>query len=176
LAARLARWRVTPGGLTLAAFACAVGAMVDISHGHLWLALALLAAARIFDGLDGPVARRTAATERSAYLDLVLSLTASAGIPFAFALALPDRAPAALFLELGLVVNAAAAIAQVRLTGFVGTVLHRAGSLIGKSELFLAFALACLFPDRLSIIAYAVGILCFAGAGSRVAAIPAEPA
>ncbi len=115
--------------------------------------------------LDGPVARRQGAAPFGAYLDLVLSVTAAAGIAFAFALAEPDRALAAMFLMLGLVARTAA---------LAGTAAPWAPSLIGKTELFLAFALACLLPDRFSLIAYLVGTLCFVAAGSRVAAAAAQ--
>ena len=88
---------------------------------------------------------------------------AAAGLAFAFALAEPDRALAAMFLMLGLV--ARTAVLAETPAGW---------PLVGKAELFLAFALACLFPAWFSILAYAVGILCFVAAGSRVAAIVAQ--
>jgi hypothetical protein len=87
-------------------------------------------------------------------LDLVLG----AAIPFAFALAMPERALAAMFLLLGLVVRAGS-----------GSMAGESGELVGKTELFLAFSLACIFPDQFSIIAYVVGVLCFVDAGRRIA-------
>ena len=47
-------------------------------------------------------------------------------------------------------------------------VLH-APQLIGKTEIFVAYVLACIFPDRFSIIAYALGMVCFVMTGSLVA-------
>ena len=171
---RLAAWGVRPDAVTLAAFIAAVGAMADIRYGHDGFALALLVVAGVLDGLDGPLARKDAVTGKGAYLDRVLGLLASAGIPFAFALAEPDRALAALFLELGLVARAAAETAAARAAGQAGQVLSVVGGLVGKSALFVAFALACIFPQWFSTIAYAVGILCFVGAGSQVAAVMVE--
>ena len=140
-----------PLGLTLSAFVCAVVAMVDVGHRNYLWGLGLLLAARLFDAFDGPLARRRGATAFGAYIDSVLSLIAGAGLAFAFALAEPDRALAAMFLMLGLVARAAA------------------GADAAKTELAVAYGLACLFPSWFSLIAYAVGIMCFLEAGSRVA-------
>ena len=92
--------------------------------------------------------------------------------PFAFALAAPSRALAAMFLMLGLVARAAAATAAARLqdSGPILAGLEQASALVGKTELFVAFAAACVFPNWFSLIAYVVGILCFVAVGSRVAA------
>jgi phosphatidylglycerophosphate synthase len=159
-AARLSALRIGADGLTASVFVLNAVAALDIAHQHDLLGLGVLAAGRVLDAFDGPLARLQGPTVLGGYLDRVLALIAGALIPFAFALAMPDRALAAMFLMLGLVARSAAS------TKALGT----AFDLIGKSELFIAFALACLFPDRFSLIAYAVGILCFVAAGSRVAA------
>jgi len=146
--------------LTICAFLCAAVAMLDIGHGEYLLGLGLLAAAGLFDLLDGPVARAEGPAPFGAYLDTVLSLTAGAGVAFAFALAEPDRALAAMFLMFGLVARTASD------TGAASPIVT---GLIGKTEFFVAFAVACLFPQWFSIVAYLVGILCFVSAGSRLA-------
>lgn len=168
VAERLAAWRIGAWSLTAAAFVASLVAVLDIGRRAYLLGLAMLVLARVFDALDGPVARREG--RMVPLLDLVLGLLAEAAIPFAFALAAPERALAAMFLMLGLVARAAVTVAQVRAVGTLGQVLEQAGRLIGKSELFLAYMLACLFPNWFSIIAYVVGILCFVSAGSWVAA------
>ena len=152
--------------LTVCAFLCNAVAMLDIGHRNYLLGLGLLAIAGLFDLLDGPVARAEGQTPFGAYLDLVLSLTAAAGIAFAFALAAPDRALAAMFLMLGLVARTAA---ESGARSAMSVPVAVATGLVGKCELFVTFALACLFPDWFSIAAYLVGILCFVSAGSRVA-------
>ena len=151
-AAWLERIQIRALALTLAAFVCAIAAMLDIGHRRYLWGLGFLLAAGLFDALDGPLARRRGATAFGAYLDTVLGLVAEAGIAFAFALAEPDRALAAMFLMLGLVARASA------------------GTDGAKSELLLGCTLACLFPNWFSLIAYALGIAGFVEAGSRVAA------
>ena len=174
VAARVAALGIGANALTLSAAVCGIVAVLDIGHRYYLIGLAALVLGRVFDALDGAVARRAGPTASGATLDLVLDLVVAAAIPFSFALAQPDHALAAMFLMLGLVARAGASVA-VRQTGWPGESLDQAGGLIGKTELFLAFALACVFPNWFSIIAYAVGILCFIAAGSRTAAILAKP-
>jgi phosphatidylglycerophosphate synthase len=164
LAARLAGWRIRADMLTLSAFLLTAVAATDIRYGHTLIALGFLAAARLLDALDGPVARRAGSTALGPTLDRVLDLVASATIPFAFALADPSRALAAMVLILGLAIRTVAE-----------TVSAPTGPTVGKSEFFIAFAIACVFPDRFSLVAYAVGILCFVVLGSRVATVAAKP-
>jgi phosphatidylglycerophosphate synthase len=176
LGARLSHL-TSANALTLSAFVCGVAALPDIRFQKYFFALGLLILRGLFDVLDGAVARVRGPTTFGAYLDQVLSLVVSAGVPFAFALAEPDRALAAMFLLFGLVVRAGSAVAvKASGTGIVDAALDQTRMLVGKSELFIAFALACIFPLWFSIIAYIVGILCFVAAGSRVAtAATAEP-
>ncbi len=108
---RLAGWRVRADALTVSAFVLTGVATVDIAHRHFLWGLGFLAAARLADSLDGAVARRVGPTAAGATLDLVLGLIGTAAIPFAFALAEPERALAAMFLMLGLVAQAGAATA-----------------------------------------------------------------
>jgi len=163
VAAWLAARKIKSWTLTVSAFLCTAVAMLDIGHRTYLAALALLVIAGAFDLLDGPVARQEGTTPLGATLDRVLSVIAAAGLAFAFALAEPDRALAAMFLMLGLVARTAALSEP------------QAGwSVVGKTELFIAFALACLFPAWFSILAYAVGILCFVAAGTRVAALASQ--
>jgi phosphatidylglycerophosphate synthase len=150
---------VSANVLTVTAFVCGAAALPAIGYKKYFLALGLLVLRGALDVLDGAVARVAGPSRMGTTLDRVLDLVMTAAVPFAFALAQPDRALAAMLLMLGLVARA-------------GAVTSGEGrALIGKSELFVGFALACLFPDRFSIIAYVLGVLCFIAAGQRVAAV-----
>jgi phosphatidylglycerophosphate synthase len=176
VAARVAASRVSAASLTASAFVCGAVALVDIGHRYYLAGLVFLLAARLFDVLDGPVARLKPPTVFGPYLAHVLDMLITAAVPFAFALAEPGRALAAMFLMLGLVARAAAIDDTVRplatdpAIGFFG----RVGRLVEKTDLFAAFALACLFPAWFSLIAYTVGIACFIAAGGRVAAVAVQ--
>lgn len=130
---------------TLAAFLVGLAALPAIGFGRAWLGLALILMSRAlaFAASDDG-ARGTA-------LDLVFF----ASLPFAFALADPSRALAATFLLFGFVAASA--------MGERGT--HRIDAIVCT----LAFAVACAFPGRFSLVAYGLGLACFAVAGVRIA-------
>ncbi len=170
-AARIAGFGISADSITAAGFVLGIAALPDIGHRDYLIGLGFIALSRLFDIADGAVARIKGTTVFGTYLALVLDLVWSAAVPFAFALGQPDRALAAMFLMIGLVARAAVLTADVRLkAGTSGTVLGLGGDLVGKSESFVAFALACIFPDWFSIIAYVLGMLCFVMAGFRVVA------
>lgn len=110
----LVRAGVHADTLTWWGFALGLAAAVAIAA-QAWLAgLALLLVSRLFDGLDGSVARLTQPTDAGGFLDIALDFLFYAAIPLAFAVADPaDNAlPAAVLL----------------------------GSFIGTGSSFLAFA------------------------------------
>ena len=168
-AARIAAYGIRADALTVAAFLVGIAGLPDIAQRAYLTGLGLITLSRFFDVADGAVARHAGSTRFGAYLALVLDLIWTTSIPFAFALAQPERALAAMFFLMGLVARAAALTADVRLAG-APTTPELASNLVGKSEIFVAFALACIFPDWFSVIAYALGILCFVMVGFRVAA------
>jgi phosphatidylglycerophosphate synthase len=152
LVRRVAGVRIRADALTASVAILNALAVFDIAHRLYLPALAILVAGRVLDALDGPVARLQGITPAGAVLDRVLDLTFLGALAFAFGLAEPDRALAAMFLMLGLVARAGVP-----------------KSFIGKTEVYAAFALACVFPAWFSLIAYAAGILCFVGAGLGLA-------
>ena len=176
-AAKVAEYGITADSITAAGFVLGVAALPDIGHREYLVGLGFITLGRMFDVADGAVARIKGPTIFGAYLEHVLDLVWTASIPFAFALGQPDRALAAMFLMIGLVARTAVLTADAsEKPGAVGTVLRLGGDLLGKFEIFVAFALACVFPDWFSIIAYVLGMLCFVMAGFRVAAAAAQRA
>ncbi|MBV9541420.1 MAG: CDP-alcohol phosphatidyltransferase family protein [Alphaproteobacteria bacterium] len=159
LGAQLAQ-RVSANTLTVAAALAGAVALPEIGYRKYFFGLGFLVLRGVLDIADGAVARSRGTTAFGGYLDRLLDLVITAAVPFAFALAEPDRALAAMFLLLGLVARAAASTA---VSG------DNTPLLVGKSELFVAFAAACVFPQWFSIIAYVTGILCFVAAGVRAA-------
>lgn len=169
---RVAALNIGANRLTVAAFLLAAVAIFDISRQFYLFGLAFLVAARLLGALDGAVARLKGATGFGAYLANILDLIVLAGFPFAFALAEPERALAAMFLMLGLTARAGAlgAVNQPAKSDVSITFFNRIGALVEKSDLFVGVALACVFPQWFSIIAYTLGILCFIAVGARVSA------
>ena len=86
---------ITVGGCLLG-----LAAALSASFGRFYIALVLLIASRIADGLDGAVARATRRTDRGAFLDIVLDFLVYATVPLGFAIWSPhtNALPAALLL------------------------------------------------------------------------------
>jgi phosphatidylglycerophosphate synthase len=159
--------------VSLAGFAVGIAVIPAIARHAYGVGLVLLLLNRLIDALDGAVARQTRATGRGAFLDATLDLIVFTGVPFAFALAEPSHALAAVFLVFAIAASGAASVflnAQGwSVAGFVGRIME-------DTELTLAFAIACLMPAWFGIVAYVAGALCFLTAGARIAfAMSREP-
>jgi phosphatidylglycerophosphate synthase len=163
--------------ITVTGFVIGLGAIPAIATHRYWLALALIVANRVFDALDGAVARQSAAKPLGQFLDMTLDLIFFAGLPFAFALADPSRGLAATFFVFGILASGASSLAFTVVAEEQGaavtprgyTALGYLARMMEDSEFFVAFALACIAPQTFSVIAYIVGVLCFMTAGARIA-------
>lgn len=164
---RIAALGVGADALTTSGFVIGIAALPAIARHAYLLGLGLIALSRISDVLGVSVARIKGSTRSGIYLERVLEFIWTASVPFAFALAQPDRALAAMYLMLGLVARAAALSDETKPKS---DALAFGAEFLGKSETFLAFALACIFPAWFSIISYALGTACFVMTGIRVAA------
>jgi len=178
VASRIAAMGARADVLTVAGFASGLGAVVTIGSGHYLAGLGLLAANRVFDGLDGAVARQSRSTDLGAYLDISLDFIVYAAIPFAFALANPMCALAASFLIVSFVSTGSTFLAYAIIAAKRGLStelrgiksFYYLGGLTEGTETFIAFVLMCAFPQRFGVIAYVFGVLCFVTAGGRIAA------
>ena len=145
------------GGMPAAALSA--GAMAGLLAGaaaiafhHPLAGAPLLLAALVMDGWGQAEARRRK-QQVSAATPLGMLV-----VPFGFGLDDPSRALAAMFLMLGLAVFTS----QRALAGRTG--IRWMHWLAGAAAI-----LACLLPDYFSILAYLVGIACFASAGQGLA-------
>jgi hypothetical protein len=87
-----------------------------------------------------------------------------AALAFGFAIADPSRALAASFLLLGIVVLAGCAV----LFG-AERIAEPVASLVVGAIVFAAIVLCCFLPERFSLVAYLLGLLCFPLAGTFAA-------
>ena len=94
----LSKHHISANTLTILGFFSGLLAMFCISQQQYSIALAWLIANRLFDGLDGAVARQHPLHDFGGFLDIVCDFIIYAGIIFAFALANPSHALAASFL------------------------------------------------------------------------------
>lgn len=165
----LARRGVSADVLTLAGFAAGLLAVVALAFGAHGVALALFAANRLADGLDGEVARHLGTTPRGAFLDISLDFIFYALFPLGFALhdpaanALPAAALIAAFVGTGATFLAFAAVSakdppravRVRQKG-----IAYLGGLTEGAETIAVFAAMCLFPAAFPVLAWIFAAAC----------------
>lgn len=173
----LVRAGVHADTLTWWGFALGLAAAVAIAA-QAWLAgLALLLLSRLFDGLDGSVARLTQPTDAGGFLDIALDFLFYAAIPLAFAVADPaDNAlPAAVllgsFIGTGSSFLAFAALAEKRGladTALPGKSFYFLGGLTEATETIAVFAAMCMWPAHFAVLAYSFAVLCAITTGMRV--------
>jgi phosphatidylglycerophosphate synthase len=179
LAAPLAARGLSANAATLAGFACGLAAMAAIAAQAYLLGLALLLVNRVFDGLDGAIARQRGLSDLGGFLDILLDFIVYSGIPFAFALADPAaNALTAAFLIFSFVGTGASFLAFATMAAKRGLAselrgkksLYYLGGLTEGTETIAAFVLACLLPGWFPAIAWIFGVLCWLTTATRIAA------
>lgn len=175
----LARAGLGADAVTLAGLVIGLGAVPALAFGHFWLALGLILANRLADGLDGSIARAAGASDRGGYLDIVADFVFYGLIPFGFALADPARnaLPAAFVLAsfMGTASSFLAFAALAAKRGLTTTrrgqkSFYHLGGLAEGSETILFLVAGCLFPAWFPWLAWGFGSLCWLTTLGRVAA------
>ena len=168
-ARRLVHLGINADRITVAGFCVGAMAAPAIALEAYGLALVLIAANRLMDGLDGAVARMTRPTDRGAFLDIALDFVFYALVPLGFALANPavNALPAAVliasFIGTGSSFLAFAAVAAKRgLTtdAYPSKGIYYLGGLTEGAETIALFVLMCLFPDLFAVLAYGFAAAC----------------
>jgi phosphatidylglycerophosphate synthase len=168
-ARRLATLHVPANGITLAGLPIAIGAVPLLAHGFYMWALLFIFLNRLFDGLDGAVARHVGPTAFGGYLDIVCDAVFYAAIPLGFALSTPTNAVWAALLLATFVCTMTSFLGRAILATNRGETIESlrgrksffySAGLIEGTETILAFVLFCLFPDAFPALAGIVSILC----------------
>ena len=150
-------------------FGIGVAAAVAIARQQFVAGLGLLLVSRLFDGLDGALARLRTPTDRGAFLDITLDFLFYASIPLAFALADPAAnalAAAVLlaaFIGTGSSFLAYAALAAQRgqkSVAYPTKGLYYLGGLTEATETLACFVLMCLWPQHFAAFAFGFAALC----------------
>ena len=155
--------------VTIAGFLIGLGAAFLIA-GQAYLAGALaIFISRLFDALDGALARLTQATDAGGFLDITLDFLFYASIPLAFAVADPARnaLPAAVllaaFVGTGSSFLAFAVIAAQRGLSNLAVPnksFYFLGGLTEATETLAFFAAMCIWPQHFATLAYVFAALC----------------
>lgn len=174
---RLAAAGISADAVSIGGCLIGLAAALAASAGQFYIALALLIANRIADGLDGAIARATRHTDRGAFLDIALDFLVYAAMPLGFAVWRPEtNALPAAFLLASFLANGSAFLAFSILAEKRGMKTTRQGKksiyyLAGIAEGFetiVFMAAFCLFPTHFPILALIFATLCWISAVCRL--------
>lgn len=168
---------MTPDAITLVGFAIGVLALPFLALGWYLPALAAIVLNRVFDGLDGALARRRGLTDAGGFLDIALDFLFYALVPFGFILADPQANALAgawlLFAFIGtgssfLAFAALAAKHNIDNPGYAHKSFYYLGGLTEGTETIALFVLGCLLPHYFAWMAWIFGALCWLTTLTRV--------
>lgn len=163
--------------VTVTGFFIGLGTIPAIYFELYTLALTLLLINRLFDGIDGALARLQGPTELGAYLDIVLDFIMYSAVVFGFCLAQPDHAVYGAFLIFSFIGSGTAFLAYAILAEKLGKQTEAQGKksiyyISGIAEGFetiVALALMCIFPQNFWLIALLFGVVCWLSTLGRIA-------
>jgi phosphatidylglycerophosphate synthase len=182
LGARLARIGLTANQVTLAGGAVGIAAGVAIGYQHYLIGLALLLFSRLFDGLDGAIARATRQTDFGGYLDIVSDFAFYIAVPIGFGFAASANLPFALILVGSFTLTGISFLAYAVMAAKQGreTEAHGKKSFFYNSglaegtETIITFVLMCLMPQYFTIIAAIYSAMCVVTVFQRTLAAKAD--
>ncbi|MGJ7093750.1 CDP-alcohol phosphatidyltransferase family protein [Vibrio hannami] len=141
------------------------------------IALVFVLLNRIFDGLDGAIARIDGLTDSGGFLDISLDFLFYSLVPFGFVLASPEsNAVAGAFLIFSFIGTGSSFLAFAVMAGknqienpvYKNKSLYYMSGLTEGTETIGCFILFCLFPEYFSHIAYFFGTLCWITTLNRI--------
>ena len=166
--AALAGVGITANILTFSGLALGLAGAVAIAYGELWIGLAFIIANRVFDGLDGAVARAREPTPLGGYFDIVGDFAFYVSIPFGFGVLASANTLPALVLVASFVLTGVSFLAFAVVAAERGEETQAHGKksffystgLAEGTETIAVFIAMCLFPTWFGIIAYTYAGLC----------------
>lgn len=163
--------------MTVTGFIIGLLTLPALIYNHYLLALLFIVFNRIFDGLDGALARRRGITDCGGFLDITLDFLFYSLVPFGFVLAQPDQnAVAGAFLIFAFVGTGSSFLAFAIMAGkrqidnpvYQHKSLFYLGGLTEGTETIACFVLFCLFPEHFALIAWIFGTLCWITTATRI--------
>jgi len=173
----LAGRAVSANATTLAGLAIGLLAVPLLACGRYEAALLVILLNRLFDGLDGAIARQKGITAFGGYLDILCDMAFYAAVPVGFALARPENALWAALLLASFVCTASSFLGRAAMARQRGEAddgargaksFFYAAGLVEGTETIIAFVLFCLFPLVFPWLAGLFACLCFWTAGGRL--------
>ncbi|MCB9942509.1 MAG: CDP-alcohol phosphatidyltransferase family protein [Geminicoccaceae bacterium] len=178
MARQLHKRRIAADTITWAGFALGLGSMIAVAFGAFGIALGLMLAGRLADGLDGAIARIQGATDLGGYLDITLDFIFYSGLVFAFALYDPSsNGLAASFLIFSFIGTGTSFLAfaimaarrQLSTDRRGHKSIYYLGGLTEGTETIGFLVALCLWPGAFPWLAWTFGGLCWVTTASRIA-------
>jgi len=165
IASLVVRSGVGANAITLAGAALVIPLFYALLAQNWLLALALLLANRVLDGLDGAVARLRGPTAWGGYLDSLCDYLFYIAVPLGFAFAAPANELSALILTASFILTAVsflalAAIMAGRDLGHGTKAFTYSSGLMEGGETIAFFVAMCLFPALFPQLALLFAALC----------------
>lgn len=172
--------QISPNAITVLAMVVGLAAAGAAAQQWYWAALGLWLLNRIFDGLDGLVARAHACqSDFGGYLDIVLDFVVYAAVPIGLYLGQPGElnALALILLLSSFCINGASwiylsAILEKRTVGagargeLTSVTMH--SGLVGSAETILFYCVFLLWPDGTPILFGVMTVMVLIGVGQRL--------
>lgn len=175
IAKKLIKIGVSANFITILGFMIGIFAINFLSLERYGYALLCILINRVFDALDGAIARNTKVTDFGVFLDATLDYVFYAGVIFGFALANPfQNAVAAAFLLFAFA-SAACAMLAYAVIAYKNNSTQKLeleqspfylGGLAQGFETLIALVVLCIIPSWFLQIAIVLGILCLVKAFS----------
>ncbi|PKG38060.1 CDP-alcohol phosphatidyltransferase family protein [Psychromonas sp. Urea-02u-13] len=174
---KINQMNIKADSITLMGFALGVFAFIAIAFQWYGLGLLFILGNRIFDGLDGAVARLQGISDAGGFLDITLDFIFYSLIPFAFVLALPqENAVAGAFLIFSFIGTGSSFLAFATLASkrkienpvYRSKSLYYIGGLAEGTETIAFLVLLCLLPHYFSELAIGFSLLCWITTFSRI--------
>lgn len=172
----LVRLGASANGLTAAGVIAALFCFGALAYQAYGIAFGFLCLNRVFDGLDGAVARRRGPTDLGGYFDSVADFLFYGGVIFFFAVGRPETALSAVFLLFSVLASGSSFLAYAAISAKRGgseggqgpKSFYYVNGLMEGSETILVYGLMCLFPLYFEWLAWGFGALCWLTAIGRL--------
>ena len=160
---------ISANQITIIGFFLGLLSIPSLALHHYYLALFFILLNRLFDGLDGAIARQTEITHTGAYLDIVLDFIFYSGVIMGFVLAQPDNALYGALLIFSFIGTGSSFLAFA----IFAEKLNLSTNLQGKKsfyylaglaeggETIICLSLMCLYPEYFWLISLGFAIICF---------------
>ena len=168
VAKAFARRELSANGVTAIGFGIGLLNLPLLATGQYRLALLAILCNRLFDGLDGAMARLAGPTDSGAFLDIAFDFFFYATVPLGFALADAHNAVAAATLLLAFVGTGSSFLAYAAIAAKHGKSaahyphkgIYYLGGLTEGAETIALFVVICLWPTLFPGLAFGFAALC----------------